>query len=186
MATMKHIRDAAANRAFKRHRPEDKDDPSELRPGDEDYEAHMDAKSKTREGEEDFTGHKDQDSHTRPGEEDYTGHKGDESKSRPGDKDYDAHKDGESKTRPGEEDFTGHKGDKSKTHEGKDFEPEVEESLSTSEQIEDEFDEDGNLIPSGSQKDKDQRMLDQITGMGPDRSKSLYALAEKLLGAQKS
>ena len=50
------------------------------------------------------------------------------------------------------------------------------------EKEEDEFDEDGNLIPSGIQRAKDQRTLDQITGMGPDRSKSLYALAEKLLG----
>jgi hypothetical protein len=321
MATMKHIRDAAAKRALRRHRPEKTGDPSEIRPGDEDYEAHMDAKSKTREGEEDFTGHKDQDSHTRPGEKDYTGHKGDESKSRPGDKDFGAHKGGKSKTRPGEEDFTGHKGDKSKTrpgdedyeahkgsksktrpgeedftghkgdksktrpghedyeahkgtksktHEGKDYEtphlkdfygkgpgknyikpggdpysyrlyddgsieiiagpsgvgtilregrihdaikkslevetsdgPGVKEDVSMSEKIEglqpdraevgtfvateeDEFDEQGNLIPSRLKKARDQRMLDQITGMGPDRSKSLYALAEKLLGTPRS
>ena len=33
---------------------------------------------------------------------------------------------------------------------------------------------------------RDSKMLDQITGMGPERSKSLYALAEKLLGDSRS
>jgi hypothetical protein len=192
-----------------------KGDKSKTRPGDEDYEAHKGSKSKTRPGEEDFTGHKGDKSKTRPGHEDYEAHKGTKSKTHEG-KDYEPPKlkdfygkgPGKNYIKPGGDPYSyrlyddgsieiiaGPSGVGTILSEGRVHDaikeslevetsdgPGVEEDVSMSEQIEEgAVDEDGLV-----ERTRDQRRLDQITGMGPDRSKSLYALAEKLLGTPRS
>ena len=180
-----------------------KGDESKTRVGEEDYEAHKGTESKTHSGEDfeppdlkDFYGKGPGKNYIKPGGDPYS---------------YRLYDDGSIEIIAGPSGIgtilsEGRIHDaikESLTLETSD-EPGTEESVSMSEQIEEPDaamaslegtlpnyiadEEHLGQLREGFEESlpqealAEQRTLDQITGMGPDRSKSLYALAEKLLG----